>query len=635
LDFKNFQSLLKEIIYKINMLIFIYPKRVPILRKMPKKNRLRKWVATASALALTLGATSQKTHSAVPNNPRVTQSSAQKEAYTLTFLNPLLAYYNSLQNPPPLPTEYYVSETRQGTQFPLTLDQVIETEKTDERDTLLPEFIRISPKGADPKSWKRVVVYSTAIGNARDPKALTDENGKPNTWCLPCNAFAEEKTPERIERGTSEIPGTGFIEIFHPPSKNIPSYLKVCKGVPKGRIYEIRDGSLFNVVQVTAPSIKAYAEEAIRAARLQADGKLREIVIAREGFRGIETHYDTTSETDCFALAMAGALFPEKVSGDLQTVTLDLSDSQQFRFFLNTNPSDSLMPDEGRNISQSISNRIIGYGVEAQDVNLSAWVNARAVDYLLRVRSENPDSFMYQLRHKLAFESFSAFSQGFVPPYIFEDYKKFVAQGQAEFLGTANSYTVITDLTSPGTMQTLEEWAEKNQKQLEKRSLQGRGNPNIAKTIERINEALSYLDEIGVEYCRSAPRSVLEQLAQRTPYTVVAISHRPFLEDVREIETYLRDPGLGNKYTLSLSTLMAIAETESDRKKVTCIALPYVNTRLGFTDAPHSCVTRFGDGYGGDPDTPTLLLLEKGKPPFAPFRMSSWEAVSTILERIK
>lgn len=538
-----------------------------------------------------------------------------------------------------LPTEYRTQQTVKGEAFPLTLDQVLENEKTSETDSLLPELIYTSPKESDPSDWQHVVIYSTAIGNTQDPKALKNEEGKPNTWCAPCNALATENTFERIKEGLSTRPNTGLVKILHPPSRTRPSYFEIPNhaGVPGTRVYENQDGKLTEIATVQSPTAKAHASETLKTLDLIHEGKHQGIVLTQEDFKNLEVKYETSPDAlaDHLAIAEAKALFPERVSEDY-TITLDLSDPEQFRFALNTNASNSLMQDQGRNILPDISSRIIKYGVKAQQKNQDLKTQGAKVDNLLSVRSETPDSENYPARHAEAFEEFFKFSQQFVPPYIEPFYEAFISASQSQFLGQADDYTIITDLNSPEVIETFETWAEENNRKLTKRTFKPAENENVARSLERTQNALKFLRERNIGYTPSTPKPVLEELTQSTPYAVVHISRAPFAENIREIEAYQEDPSLDRKSKFSLHTFLAVADQLKDREDVTLLSLPYVPTRLGFTEAPNSSVTRFGDGYAGDPDTAALYVLKNGDYFYTPFVgvPSAEEAVEKIKEKI-
>lgn len=552
-------------------------------------------------------------------------------------------YRYSAENLPSLPTNYRVSQKSSGKPLPITINQILEREKTSEEDSLLPQFISISSKNSNPESWEHLIIYSTAIGNAQDPNALRDKDGKPNTWCHYCNILDERNTYERIQ---TKIPESiGLIRILHPPSKLRPSYFEIVgfEGVPATRIFRKENKTLEEIATISAPSAEAYADEVIRTLNQIIEGKLKEIVLKPEDFRNLKVHYETTPEAmqDHLAIATAKALFPERVfSEDTQTyiVTLDLSDPRQYAFALDTNSSKKLMQDKGRNIFPDITKQTIIAGCNAQEENFSARINGLVVDFLSRVRSEMPDSFLYAARHRLAFDSFFAFSQQFVPPYIKPFHEGFVAASQAQFLGESDNYTIIEDLTSPGVLRVLEQWAKENNKTLEKKLFQQEENENISHTIQRTRDALAFLKERGIEYAHFAPKPVLEQLIRETPYAVIRISREPFIQDINEIENWQENPTLDGKSPFSLSTLIAISEqiTDSDKKNITLLALPYVNTRVGFTETPRGSVTRLVDGLSGDPDTPALCVLKGGRYHYTIFGINSaQEAAENIIRKIK
>ena len=428
--------------------------------------------------------------------------------------------------------------------------------------------------------------------------------------------------------------------MFHPPSKIRPSIFEIedYDAVPQIRIFSNQKGNLILRTQIEAPNTKAYARETLKTLAQIRNGKFQEVILSQDDFRKLKVYYEKTPDAsaDHLAIATAKALFPERISEDQQAVVLDLSDPKQFAFALETNFSKTFMQDRGRNIFQDIGRKVTKARVKAQDENVELRKKVKEIDEMLLVRNEYPDSPEYAARHAKAFKEFFEFSQQFVPSYIAPFYKNFVAQSQAEFLGEANEYIVLTDLTSRKVLQIFETWAEENSKKITKKSFLREENQNVRETLYRVRKALKILDERNIQYTVSSPKPVLERLTQSTPYAIVYVSIDPFIENIREIEEWQENPSLDRKSPLSLSTLLNLSEQLKDREDITYLVLPYVRTALGFTEAPNSSVTRFGDGFGGDPDTQALYVLRKGNYFYTPFDVpSAAKAAEKIVEKIK
>lgn len=544
----------------------------------------------------------------------------------------------------PFPQEYHSGSEHAGREFPLNLNQLLERGREETR-----KFVKIFPENADPNTWRQLVVYGTAIGNASNPSAETDPNGTPNTWCVNCNAWTREHAYEKISEKVSRTPQTGLVKLLHPPSKSRPAYFEVEEAVPTILVMKNEKGKLY-VLNKVATSPDKVATETNNLLSTISSGRTNEVVLTGEDFKHWPVHYETGEGEldDHLAFATAHAQFPQRVELDGYSrdfiVTLDLSDAAQFSFALNTNYSEMLSPKEGRNVLTDIASRARDFGVQAQVKDPALAKKADKVEELLDIRGRSPDTPGYEEKMIAAAQAIFDFSELFIPPYLRPDYDNFITVSREEYLNGNQNLKVISDITSPGLTHQIEGYANESGRSARilrfptREEIEGiycaspEEADNIVDSLDRTKAALEFLTANRIEY-GSAPRPALERLVRDRPYAVI-YTGRKLSDEIAGIERYRENLDLGNSPIESISTLITLAQQIPDRNAVTLLYLPRNTTDLGFGECPDGDSSQFCLGKGGDMQVPSLVVLKNGEFYYTPTQNAA-SAESAVTEIVK
>lgn len=553
---------------------------------------------------------------------------------SLALASPLKA------EPPQIPQgpEVYNSiEPQTEKPFNLTLEQLTEKAKTSENDTLEPQRVKTYPSNFDPNSIKYFIVYSTAIGNANDPNGLTDENGNPNTWCGPCNVLTKLKTKEKVLEGIANQHDVALIELHNPPRGKTTSYFKIRDGVPTMEIVVNHDGSLKEGAMIRSPNMEAYAALTLDVLKQLREKNSHEgFILTPSDFERLNVVYETIpgATEDHVAAAKFRALYPDRVVEDKENerviVTADLTDANQFQIVLSADASPNLTVEQGRNLLTDITMRGTKAMYRAQQLSPEIKEKVKEAFKRLDVRTLSPDSPDYETLHRKAFsELYDAVSQ-FTEPYIAPAYFNYVDKSQQAFSGNSDTYFVFPELTSPNLLATFQNWAVRNDKKLKIIHLDSGGNKNVEDTIARINENYSFLREKGIEY-GNVPEPVTDELACQTTHAIYQTSHQSFDRDLLALEKHRENP-LAFTGSVSLGTLLKVADQLPNPYDTTIFAIPYVPSRLGPASPYMTTVTDITLGRGGDPEAESLVLTENGNFLYAPFGTIPEEGIERIIK---